>query len=118
MATVLYSLLMSTIAVFATANIIPGAEVQSLGAALVFSVILGVVNTILRPLILLITLPINILSLGLFTFVINAFMVMLVSSITPGIEISGFFTALFFAFILTFLTQFLNRMAVRAALGA
>lgn len=78
----------------------PGVEISGFFAALVVAVVLALVNIIIRPIVLFLTLPINILTLGLFTLVINALMVMLASWFVPGFEIAGFWTAFFFSIIL------------------
>jgi putative membrane protein len=65
---------LNTIAIYATTRIISGLRVPDLGGAIIAALVLGIVNAIIRPLILLLTLPINILTLGLFTLVINTIM--------------------------------------------
>ena len=67
---ILAHLLISAVAVFAAAHILPGVTVDGFGTAVVVAIVLGLVNGLLRPLLLLLTLPLNILTLGLFTFVI------------------------------------------------
>ncbi len=104
---VLY-LLISTIAVFVTGYILPGIKIDSFLTALVIAVVLGFINTFVRPIILLLTLPINILTLGLFTFVIMALMVMLTSAIVPGFLVAGFWWALAFALVFAILNGFLS----------
>jgi putative membrane protein len=80
----LMSLLLGTIAVFVTAYILPGVKIEGWTTALILAIVLGIINAFIRPILLLLTLPINILTLGLFTFVIIALCVMLASAITPG----------------------------------
>jgi putative membrane protein len=79
--------------------IVPGVEVASFFTALVVAVVLAAVNAIIRPLVIILTLPINILTLGLFTLVINAFMFYLVSAVVKGFTISNFWAAFFAALI-------------------
>jgi putative membrane protein len=74
--------------------------VDSWWAALMAAAILGLVNIFIRPFLLIITLPINLLTVGLFTFVVNALMLLLVSSIVQGFQVIGFSTAVFAAIIL------------------
>ena len=81
------NIILSTIAVFVTAHILPGVRVEGWGTALAVAVVLAIVNAFIRPLLLILTLPLNILTLGLFTFVIIALMVMLVSAIVPGFHV-------------------------------
>lgn len=104
----LVTILLSAVAVFVSAYIIPGVRLDGFGAALVVAVILGIVNAFLKPILLLITLPINILTLGLFTLVINALMILLVSSLVPGFKVDGFWTALFFGIVLAIVNGFLQ----------
>ena len=82
-------------------SIVPGFEVAGFFSALIAALILGLVNVIVRPVLLLVTLPINILTFGLFTFVINALMIELVSSIVKGFTVVDFRAAFWGALILT-----------------
>lgn len=94
--------LIATIAIVITAYILPGVSLSGFWAALVAAVILGLVNAVLRPLILLLTLPINIVTLGLFTLVVNAFMVLITDKLVPGFQVAGFWWALLFGIVLFF----------------
>lgn len=89
------------------ARILPGFTVESFYAALITSVILGLVNAVIRPLVLFLTLPVNILTLGLFTFVVNALMILLVSTIVKGFSVDSFATA-FWAALILWLISFLS----------
>ena len=80
---------------------LPGIEVGGFYAALITALVLGLVNAIIRPLLLILTLPINILTLGLFTFVVNALMFWFVSTVVQGFEVAGFMAAFWGALILT-----------------
>ena len=90
----------NALALLVVANIVPGFHVSGLYAALIAALILGLVNAVIRPILLLLTLPINILTLGLFTFVVNALMIWLVATIVKGFEVQGFVPALLAALIL------------------
>ena len=81
---ILISIILSSFAVFVAAKILPGIYVDSYTTAIVVAIVLGFINTFIRPLLLILTLPINILTLGLFTLVIMALCVMLASAIVPG----------------------------------
>ncbi len=107
---VLLTLIVSAIAVFVTGHILPGVHLDSFGTALVVAVVLAIVNTLIRPLIFILTLPINILTLGLFTFVIIGCLVLLVSSIVPGFKVDGFWWALAFALVLAIINGFLSSL--------
>jgi len=88
-------------ALWLIASFIKGIEVQSLLAALVASAVLGIINALLRPLFILLTLPINILTLGLFTFLLNGFMLYLAGTLVRGFEVHGFWAPVFGALILS-----------------
>ena len=81
-----------------------GVEVQSPVVAIVAAFVLGIINAFIRPLIILITLPINILTLGLFTFFINGFLFYAVSKIVKGFIVTGFWPAFFGALIFTIIS--------------
>lgn len=89
------------------AYLVPGVSV-TLPGALIAAVVLGALNLFIRPILLVLTLPINILTLGLFTFVINALLVMLASLIVPGFLVAGFWTALLFALVLVIINWVFN----------
>ena len=91
--------LVAALAILITAYLVPGASVTLLGA-LVASVVLGALNLLVRPVLFVLTLPITILTLGLFSLVINALLIVLVSLVVPGFSVAGFWTALLFAFVL------------------
>lgn len=94
--------------VMIAAYLIPGVTINSFFSALFVALFLGIVNILIRPVLILITLPINILTLGLFTFVINAILVLLASSVIKGFEVGGFWTAMFFSIVLSIVNYVLN----------
>lgn len=96
--------LVAAIAIMITAYLLPGVQVTGLIPALVTAVILGLINATLKPLLLVLTLPVNIATLGLFTFVINALLILLTSAVVPGFEVHGFGWAILFSIVL-FLVQ-------------
>ena len=81
-------------ALLLVAQIYPGVQVQDFGAALIAALVLGLFNTLLRPLLVLLTLPVTVLTLGLFLFVINALLFYFAASVLQGFKVSGFFAAL------------------------
>ena len=105
------NLIVNGLAVLISAYILPGVKIDSYFTALVVAVVLGIVNTLLKPILLLVTLPINILSLGLFTFVINAFLILLVSNLVPGFYVSSFWWALLFSLVLSLVNSFLHSLS-------
>ena len=80
-----------------------GFHVSSLTALVVFSLVLSLVNLIIKPLVQLLTIPITVLTLGLFLLVINTFMIILASSLVNGVYVDGFFSALIVSLLLTIL---------------
>ena len=93
MAYILFRWVINAVALIVVANVVPGFGVESFYNALIAALILGLVNALVRPLFFILTLPITILTLGLFTFVINAFMIWLVSTIVEGFVVEGFVPA-------------------------
>lgn len=98
-------------AVFITAYLLPGVKVADFWTAVVVAVVLGLVNMVIRPVILLLTLPINLLTLGLFTFIINALMILLVSALVPGFEVKSLNWAFLFSVVLSLVSTFLHILA-------
>jgi len=83
-----------TLAILLASHLITGIEASGFGSAFFAAAILGILNAFFRPILILLTLPINILTLGLFTFVINAIMLMMVSGVITGFTVRGFGPAL------------------------
>jgi len=104
----LIQLIVSTLAVMIAAYIVPGVVVDSYFTALVVAVMLGLVNSLIRPILLILTLPITLLTMGLFALVINTLMVILVDLLVPGFEVNGFLTALLFSILLSLINWFLH----------
>ena len=92
--------ILSALAIGITAFLLPGAAVTPIGA-LIAAIVIAFLNIFIKPLILVLTLPINVVTLGLFTLVINALIIMLASSLVPGFGVSGFLSALVFSIVLT-----------------
>jgi len=95
------NLVLSTVAVLIAAYIIPGVTVAGFFTALVVAVVLAIVNALIRPILTFLTLPVNLLTLGLFSFVITALLVMLTGAIVPGFVVTGFVAALLFGVVLS-----------------
>jgi putative membrane protein len=106
---VLLRWLVLTAAVLTASWLLEGIRVSGVFPAILAAALLGILNAILRPLLILLTLPLNILTLGLFTFVINALMLLIVSAIIPGFDVRGFWTAVFGALIIGAASWLLNR---------
>ena len=104
----LIRLCLNALALLIVSSVIPGIEVRGVVAALSAAFFLGLVNAILRPVIVILTLPLTILTLGLFIPVINAFLLKLVSLTIRGFEVHGFWSAVFGAVLLSLVSGILN----------
>jgi putative membrane protein len=105
---VLLRWLVLTAAVLIASRLLDGIYVTGLFPAFMAAATLGILNAFLRPLLILLTLPINIMTLGLFTFLINALMLKIVSEIIPGFYVYGFWTAVFGALIIGAVSWLMN----------
>ncbi|MBN2467265.1 MAG: phage holin family protein [Deltaproteobacteria bacterium] len=104
--------LILTAAIMAAAYLIEGIRVASFWSAFFAAGVLGVLNAVFRPIVIILTLPINILTLGLFTFVINALMLMMASGVIPGFFVENFWSGVFGSLIIScaswLLSSFVN----------
>jgi len=100
----LIKLFLNAAAVLAAAYILPGVAVQSFWTALLAAFLLAIANILLRPILLFFALPVNILTLGLFTFVVDAIILLVVAAVLPGMTIGNFAWALLFALVLALLS--------------
>lgn len=96
-------LLVSAIMVVVLANILPGVQVSGFTEAIVLAVILALLNMFVKPILVLFTLPVTLVTFGLFLLVINAVMILLADSLVSGFSVSGFWSALIFSLLLSFL---------------
>ena len=96
------------LALVIAAALIKGISIQSIEMGILAAGILGVVNAVIRPVVLILTLPINLLTLGLFTLVINAAMLKLVSEVVPGLVIESFGAAIWGSLIISITSWLLN----------
>lgn len=106
----LMQLIINALGFFFTAKIVPGLVIQNWETLGVVAVVWGVLSIILKPILILLTLPVNFMTLGLFTFVINAGLIMLMGSIVPGFGVKNFSTALLSAVVLALLNVVLGRL--------
>jgi putative membrane protein len=100
--------ILSALSLVLTAALLPGIEVSGVLPALVASAFLGIFNAVVRPILLIITLPINLLTLGLFTLVINGLMLYCVARVVKGVEVLGFGWAIIGALVLGLISWLLN----------
>jgi len=90
--------------------VVPGISIAGFAAALWATLVIGLVNIFIKPVLILLTLPINLLTLGLFTFVINALMLLLVAKLVEGFVVMDFWAALWGSILLSILSLFINRL--------
>ena len=100
-------LLVSFLSIIIATYIVPGIQVTFVGA-LVVAVVLGVINVFIKPVIKIITLPLTILTLGLFSLVLNALFILLASKIVPDFMVSGFWAAFWFGIVMSLVSAFLH----------
>lgn len=104
----LLHLVLTAVALLVVANVVSGVEVSGFGYALIAALILGLVNAIIKPVMVILTLPITIVTLGLFLLVINALMLWLASALVPGFQVTGFLAALLGSLLLTVLNVLIS----------
>ncbi|USR92778.1 phage holin family protein [Phormidium yuhuli AB48] len=102
--------LMTALALVITAYVVPGIQLDGFNAALIAAIILGLVNAVVRPLLILLTLPITIITLGLFLLVINALSIQLVAALTSGFAVSNLLSALIGSLVLSFVSGILDSL--------
>lgn len=104
--------LVSAIAILVTGYVLQaGVHVNSFTVALILAVVLGIINAVVRPVLLILTLPINILTLGLFTFVLNALLVLLATFLVKGFSVDNFWWALAFSLVLSLVNGFFHKLS-------
>ena len=101
--------LVITVAILLASLFLSGIRVDSLTTAIIAAGLLGVINVFLRPIIIILTLPLTILTLGVFAFFINAFLLLLVAHFVPGFEVNGFFSAFMGSLIISVVSWLANR---------
>jgi len=106
----LMNLIINALGFYVTAYLVPGVHIANLESLAVVAIVWGVLSIILKPILVILTLPVNILTLGLFTFVINATLIMLMGSIVRGFKVDTFGTALLAAIVLSLLNLVLGRL--------
>ncbi len=92
---------------FGLSYILKGIHINGYGAAVLFALVLAVINIIVRPILVILTIPLTVITFGLFLFVINALLILLASKFISGIQIDGFWWALLFSLLLSFVTAIL-----------
>ena len=105
--------LVNTLALIAVAYFMPSITVSSFGAALIAALVLGLVNAIVRPVLVLLTLPVTILTLGLFIFVLNGLLFWMVASWLEGFHVAGFWSGVFGAILFSLVSWLLSALVQR-----
>ncbi|KKS31188.1 hypothetical protein A2380_03315 [candidate division WWE3 bacterium RIFOXYB1_FULL_43_24] len=106
----LLKLVIATLAIFVASRIIPGVVVEDLVTAIIVAIVLGTLNLFVKPILILLTLPINLITFGLFTFIISAFIVLFTAAIVPGFQITSIWTAILFSIVVSIINSFLNKV--------
>jgi len=102
--------LLSGVAVLLTAYLLPGVHVEHYGYALLAAIVISVANVIVKPILIILTIPITIFTLGLFLLVINALIILLVEYFVPGFAVDGFWWALAFSLILSIFNSMFSEL--------
>lgn len=108
MKNIIVNLLVSTVAILILAYLLPGVGVAGFTAALLTAIVIGLVNALIKPILTFLTIPITILTLGLFLLVINALMILLADYLVGGFSVDGFWWALIFSVLLSFVNTILG----------
>jgi putative membrane protein len=106
---IILRIIISAVVAFALSYVLSGVHIQSFVTALILAIVLGLLNLIVKPILIILTLPITIFTFGLFLFVINALIILLAAKFVNGFRVDGFWWALLFSLLLSVLTSFLYR---------
>jgi putative membrane protein len=105
------SLLLNSLALFLTDKLVPGFEIKDFVTAVLLAIILGFLNTFIKPLLVFLTAPLTLLTLGLFIFIVNAVILGIAAYIVPGVNINGPLQAIIAAIVLSFISTALSLLA-------
>lgn len=109
-----YKVLVNAVALYVAAEyLVRGFTLESVPTAVIAGLILGIVNAFIRPVIIILSLPFNLLTLGLLTFVINGFMLKIVEIFVPGMSLAGFGTAVWAAILISLMSMIINAVVER-----
>lgn len=106
----LLQLLINALAIFISVRILPGVHLDSFVTAIIVTVILTVLNIILKPILLLLTLPLTIITLGLFYFILNGVMVLIADALITGFQVDGLLWAIIFSLVVSLINTVLNSL--------
>jgi putative membrane protein len=110
-------LLLNGLAVALTAYLLSGVSVTDYGTAILVALVLAIVNVLVKPILVILTIPVTILTLGLFLLVINAVIILLVDNVIGGFEVDGFWWALLFSLVLSIFNSIFNDLAGKKKRG-
>jgi putative membrane protein len=108
---ILINWIISAMVIFIVAYILPGVHVLNFVSALAVALVLGILNAFIKPVLLILTLPITILTLGLFALILNAVLILVVGMVVPGFKVDGFLWAFIFGIVLSVANAFVNHLA-------
>ena len=112
---ILLRIIISAVVAFGLSYILSGVHIQSFVSALILAVVLGLLNILVKPILIILTLPITIFTFGLFLFVINALIILLAAKFVNGFRVDGFWWALLFSLLLSILTSFFYKRSTPEA---
>jgi putative membrane protein len=107
-------IVISAVVAFALSYVLSGVHMHSFVTALILAVVLALLNLIVKPILIILTLPITLFTFGLFLFVINALIILLAAKFVDGFQVDGFWWALLFSLLLSILTSFLYRKSTQS----
>ena len=105
--------LINALALIAVAYLMPGVSVSTFGAALIAALVLGLINAVVRPILVLLTLPVTLLTLGLFIFVLNGLLFWMVGTWLEGFEVSGFWSGVLGAILFSVVSWLLSALVLK-----
>jgi putative membrane protein len=112
---IILRIIISAVVAFGLSYILSGVHIQSFVSALILAVVLGLLNILVKPILIILTLPITIFTFGLFLFVINALIILLAAKFVNGFRVDGFWWALLFSLLLSILTSFFYKRSTPEA---
>ena len=109
----LIRILISTLAVLITARLLPGVNIDTFLTAVIVAVVLSFLNSVLKPIMILLSLPVTIFTLGLFLIVINTVIILITARLVDGFRVDGFWSAMWFSIVLSLVNSVLERIRKR-----
>jgi putative membrane protein len=107
-------IIVSAMAVIVASLLLPGVHIEGALTAVIVAAVIAFLNAIVKPILILLTLPITIFTLGFFLLVINALLILLTANLVPGFTVTGFWSALLFSLVLTLVTSLFNSLGNKA----